>query len=312
VISLRAVSLADRVAGALTAYLAYLRQTLWPAGLAVYYPHTGWATPAWQVLAAALALSGATAAVVLARRRPWLAVGWLWYLVTLVPVIGVVQAGLQARADRYTYLPLVGVFLAAAWEAANAVRGRRAASRAAVAAAVLAVLGCAVAARIQLGRWRDPETLLSSAIAATGENWLAQLNLGVSLLDQRRPAEAIGHLEEAARLQPFYADAYYNLGLANAALGRHREAADLYAWAARLRPSDPDTWNNLGTELDTLGRYEEAVDRYREAVRLRRDFAAAHENLARTLLRLGRREEALAALEESRRLNGAAGARTWR
>ncbi len=303
-VSLRRLPLAERLDGALASYLAYLRQTVWPAGLAVYYPREAGASAAWLTAAAAAVLLGATAATLLARRRPWLAVGWLWYLGTLVPVIGLVQAGLQARADRYTYLPLVGIFIAAAWELARAARGRRAAAVAvAGAAAVAAVAACAVASRAQVSRWRDPETLLASAIAATGDNWLAQLNLGVSLLDRGRPAEALRHLEEARRLQPWYAGAYYNLGLANMKLGRLELAVGYYVKAVRLDPSDPETRNNLGTALDSLGRYEEAVEQYRAAVRLK-PHAASYENLARTLRRLGRRDEAAAALGEARRLAG--------
>jgi Tfp pilus assembly protein PilF len=305
VISLGALPAADRVANALVAPLVYLRQALWPAGLAVYYPHAGGSIPWWAAAGAALALAAASAGAVLAlRRRPWLAAGWFWYLGTLVPVVGIVQVGLQGHADRYTYLPLVGPFVAAAWELDRVARSRRAARAAVAALSVLAVAALAVVARAQVDRWRDPRVLLASAIAATGDNWLAQLDLGVSLLDAGLPAEALPHLEEARRLQPFYADAHYDVALAYAALGRHAEAAASYAYAARIRPGDADTWNNLGTELDALGRYEEAVARYREAIRLAPGFVAARENLARTLARLGRGAEAQREFNEALRLRG--------
>jgi tetratricopeptide (TPR) repeat protein len=213
------LSLAERCANALVSYVAYLGTAVWPAGLAVYYPHPGHALGAARPVAAALLLLALSAlALAGARRRPWLAAGWLWYLGTLVPMIGLVQVGAQARADRYTYLPLIGVALAAAWSLAD-VAGRRPRLRTAAAVLALAAL-CALAAasRAQTALWRDDRTLFGHAAAVTRGNWLAEMNLGAAFGAQGEHAAALEHFEAALRIRPDYPLAAENARRAREAL----------------------------------------------------------------------------------------------
>jgi Tfp pilus assembly protein PilF len=321
-----------RAANALLSVLAYLRDTVWPRHLAALYPHPRVLPPLWQLAgAAAVLVAISLAAVRGARRAPWLGVGWLWFLGMLVPVSGLVQAGLQGRADRYTYLPLVGIFLAVAWLAP------RRAGVAWGAAACGAVLALAVVARTQVETWRDSVTLFRHAVAVTSNNWQAHANLGRALaaagrneeavasyrealrlfpylgeerlalggllLGLGRPAEAIGELQAGVRTRPDLWWGHLNLADALLALGRHEEAAREYRRTIELRPRCAPAHNNLGTILFNRGRIEEASREFAEAAGADPRFAEAHYNLGVTLSRLGRREEAVARWEETLRLD---------
>lgn len=241
--------LAERALNAPIAVLSYLRQTLWPSGLAVFYPHpasVGQAVPrASAALALAALASLAVAAVAMRRRRPYVGVGLLWFLGTLVPVIGLVQVGSQSRADRYTYLPLVGIFVAVAWLLGDwaAARPGRRAGLAGVAATLL--LALAAAAHRQASVWRDGGRLYGHAIGATQDNWLAWNNLGMTQLDGGDLEAAIEAFGNAARIKPDYADAWYNAGVALTRLGEPERAAAAYREALRLDPSNADATANL-------------------------------------------------------------------
>lgn len=260
-----------RVANAVLSYAAYLWQTIWPARLAVVYPHPSF-TPAglatWKVALSALAFAAATALALWQRkRRPYLAVGWAWYVVTLVPAIGLVQVGAQGMADRYTYVPLVGVFVAVAWlaaEAAGAVPWRRAAVAAACAAIVAAL---AVASRRQAEHWRDSFSLFGHALEVTDHNWMALRNLGAALQDAGRPDEAITALEQSLRLWPREAQTWMNLGISYATVRRLEEAEVCLRRALEMQPGDAHAWYNLGIFYALRGRWEgipEVESRLRE------------------------------------------------
>ena len=202
------------------------------------------------------------------RRRPYLPVGWLWYLVTLVPVIGLVQVGPQAMADRYTYVPLVGLFIAGVWGVHDLLARSALGRRALAPLALAAVAACAVLTRIQVGYWRDDVTLYEHAIAVTRDNFLAHNNLARELAQQLRFDEAKEHLVEALRIQPGY----------------------------------PDARTNLAGVLMRQGRMQEAIAELRTAVENTPGYAPAHRNLAALLEHAGRREEAAAHLREAERL----------
>jgi protein O-mannosyl-transferase len=293
-----------RVANAAVAYVGYLRQALWPEDLAFFYPYP-WGGHQPLAVGLALLLAAAPAALALrqAGRRPWLAAGLLWYLVSLLPVIGLVQVGEQAMADRYTYLPLVGIFIAVAWALAEiAGRGRRAAL--AVAAAALAALGLLGAATArQVGAWRDEVTLLSRAIAATEDNYVAHNNLGTALLRRGRAAEALPHFGHTIRLAPGSPKGYQNLGRALAQLGRHEEAVGRFREALARDPTDPLTQRNLGLSLEALARRDEAIAAFREALRLQPRDPATLDALGVALARAGRAGEAVPALEQAAALD---------
>lgn len=203
------LSLQARIANALVSYVAYLRQTVWPRDLAVFYPHPVVSLPAWQPLAAAIFLAAVLLLAFAARRRrPWLAVGWLWYLGTLLPMIGLVQVGLQARADRYTYLPLAGIFVMLVWGAAE-WSGRRLRSVATVfALLMLAVLS--ILCRRQVAIWRDTLTLFTHAAAVTERNWMAENNIGAAWGQRGDNMRAMEHFQRALAYRPDYPEALFN------------------------------------------------------------------------------------------------------
>jgi tetratricopeptide (TPR) repeat protein len=233
--SLQVFSFWTRVGNALVAYVRYLGMAFWPADLAVFYPHPGTSLSLAEVLGAALLLAALTAgAVALRRKAPYLLVGWLWFLITLLPVIGFVQVGVQALADRYTYIPFIGPFVAVVWGAsALASRWRPLAlALRAVAAAVL--LSLALAAAAQTRHWKDSETLYLHAIAVTRDNPLARNNLGDYYNDMGRPADALRHLSEAVRIDPTKSEYYVNQGRSLMILGRLGEAEQQFRHALRL------------------------------------------------------------------------------
>ncbi len=257
-----------RLANAILSCAAYVRLTAWPSGLAVFYPFPG-RLPPGPVIAAAIFLAALTVSAVMSwRRRPYLAVGWFWFLGTLVPVSGLVQVGTQAMADRYTYVPAVGLFIMAAWGVGGLVswRPRLRPAAAWLGAAVLSAL--AVASSVQTFRWRDSVTLFRHALEATGDNWLAHVKLGNVELQQGRLAEAAAHYEAALRSMPFQPEAHHNLGLVLARQGKAREAIRHLRIAAAALPSDATARVNLGKVLEGQGMTEEAVGLYREALRL--------------------------------------------
>jgi Flp pilus assembly protein TadD len=300
--SLAVIPVGERIENALVAYARYLGKTLWPHALAIPYPPVGHWPFAVAALAAVLLAALSFGALWVGRKFPFIAVGWLWFLGTLVPVIGIIQAGDQSLADRYTYFPLVGLFIALVWTAADIAPGwhHRRAVLAAAASALL--LLCAVATRVQLRCWRDSETLFLHAIEVTRGNHVAHNGLGLHLFKRGKVAEAIAHYEAALQINPLYDVAHSNLGRALADQRRYDEAMAQFKTALSLRPDDVKTLNNLGSVLVLQGRHAEAVRHFEEAVRLQPDHAAAHNNLAISCKKLGRIGEAIAHYREALRL----------
>jgi tetratricopeptide (TPR) repeat protein len=299
---LEAIPLGERVANAFVATLAYLRLSIWPAGLAVFYPHPRATLPAWQPWAAAGALVALSAFALRAwPRRGYLAVGWLWYLAWLAPVIGIVQVGGQGMADRYAYLPLVGIAIAIGWGAfdlAPGVRARRALAAAAL--AVLAALGTATFR--QVGVWRSTESLFGHALRVTGPNAVAHVNLGLEAVRAGRLDEGEQHAREALAIAPRLAHAHALRAELRARQGRHAEAVADYEEALRLLPGTGRWLAGVGEALVELGRVEAGVARLEEAARL--DPASAHvlARLGRALERAGHGERAVARYREAVRL----------
>lgn len=287
------LSLGERIANALVAYVRYLENLAWPTKLAVLYPHPGhW--PLGRVLLSALVLVALSAAVVwLARRRPFLPVGWFWFLGSLVPVIGLVQVGVQSMADRYTYVPAIGLFIAGAWGAAElALRWRWPAPLLRGLAAV-GLAGCAVLTVRQLGFWHDSEALFRHAVAVTENNYLAYNNLGYYLSNRGQAAEAIEFYRRSLEINPAYEDALNNLGYALAGQKKFQEALGYYDAALRVRPDHPEVHNNLGNALSELGRIEEAIHHYHIVLNQKPNHADAHNNLGIALAMQGKLAEAV-------------------
>lgn len=297
------VPLKLRAANASVSYVAYIGKMLWPSRLAALYPLPP-SLPGWWVVGSILGLIGVTVLLIrMARRYPYLAVGWLWYLGTLVPVIGLVQAGSQARADRFTYVPLIGLFLLAGWGIPDLVRRWPSLEMALPPVAVLVILACAILARGQVRHWETSTTMWENTLAVTAENFLGHNNLGVALARQGRLAEAIAEYNEALRIQPDFSEAHNNLGNALVREGRLVEAIAHYTEALRLRPDYPEAHNNLAVALSRQGRVEEAIREFEEALRSMPGQASVHYRLAILLERRGDTAEAIRHLETALQLN---------
>jgi len=300
--------LVARVENAFVAYARYLVQTFWPFDLAVIYPHPEhrpWTTVAWAV---SLILGLTALAVWRGRERRFLATGWFWFVGMLVPVIGLVQIGAQAMADRYTYLPLIGVFIGFVW-GANEITARWLATRRAKilvgAATGLVLLACVARTDDQLRYWQNGETLARHALVITENNYVAHDVLGTALLDNGKPAEAIESYRRAIQLKPAFIQARNNLGLALSRAGQLADAEQSFREALRINPAFADAHNNLGSVLAALGRDDEAEACFRRALQHNPRYAEALNNLGRLAARRGQNAEAIACYRRALRLHPA-------
>ncbi len=296
------LSLKSRLMNAALAYAAYLEKTFWPHDLAVFYPY-GRVVTLRQIVGALAILLAITLFASLKRCNwPALFTGWFWYLGTLVPVIGLVQAGAQAMADRYTYVPGLGLYMALVWSLPAALRRF---SYGKVLLAGIAVLTLPVAAFLswqQAAYWRDSITLFTHALQVTKANALAHNNLGVALANRGRLKEAADQYRQALRIKPDYAEAMNNLGVALLGEGKLAEAADSYRQALQLHPDQADYYNNLGIALARQNRWAEAFSSYERALTLRPGASDFHNNLACALAEAGKVREALPHFLEALRL----------
>ena len=288
-----AISLPSRLANALASYARYLGKTIWPVDLALPYPHPGtW--PLVQVLMAGVLVGALCLGAVLAARRfPFVLTGWFWFLGMLIPVIGLVQVGLQSMADRYTYLPLVGLFIVLAWGAAEVLARWRLPKGAVGAAIAAGLVLCGLLARHQVGYWRNGERLFRHAAAVTKDNYIALNLIGISLERERRLDEAVDCYRSAIRMKPTYADAQFNLGNALVARGQYTEAVASFETTLRHVPWYYEARNNLANSLLKLGRSDEAVTQYQLALEHAPDGGRIHENLAAILAARGKLVEAV-------------------
>ncbi len=273
--------MSERITNAFVAYVVYIRQMFWPTELAVFYPHPENRLPIWEVSLALIILVGIMAAAfVLRKRAPYLVTGWLWYLGMLVPVIGLLQVGWQGHADRYTYLPQIGLYIAVTWALTDLIRSWRF-QRTALSAAALIVIG-ALSWRgwLQTSYWRDSETLFTHALAVTSNNDVALNNLGIIFLDKGQLDDAISKLQAAIDLRPENAPAHDNLAKALLKKGQVAEATVHYRKFLELEPANVEARNTLGTALIQQGHIREAIDQWQEVLALQPENGNAASNLA--------------------------------
>lgn len=260
---------AERLGNAVSSYAAYVGQMFWPAGLTPWYPHPGAHLTLPEIVLAFGVLSTISALVISqSRRRAYLIVGWLWFLGMLVPVIGLIQRGEQARADRYTYLSQIGLFIIVAWGFAEVSRGWRFRRLILGGGAVAIISALAFTARGQVSHWRNSEALWKHTLAHTPRNYVAHNNLAIKLAELGRLPEALPHFEQALRIRPTSAEAQNNYAYTLAVLGRFGEAIPFYQNALRLKPDFVNAHLNLGDALVALGRTNEAKPHFEAAAKL--------------------------------------------
>jgi tetratricopeptide (TPR) repeat protein len=303
VVGLDAFPLGLRVANALVSYVAYIAKMLWPTQLAAFYPYPT-SVPAGLAAGALVILIGVSVAVVRAGRRyPYLPVGWLWYFGMLLPVIGLVQVGNQALADRYTYVPMIGLFIIVAWGISDLLSRWRYRTTALPIVGALVIAACAITARAQVSVWRNSETLFAHAIDVTRDNHIAQNNLGRVLAGDGKVAEAIEHYKEALRIKPGFATAHTNLGAALMKQGKVDEAIAHFTEGLRIKPDFAEAHSDLAVALVGQGKVDEGIAHYAEAVRLKPDFPEAQSNWALALAGQGKLDDAIVHYNEALRLN---------
>jgi len=279
---------------AIVSYAGYLEKIVLPVNLAVLYPLPASYPATTILLSLGLLLLLTFAAWISRKTRPYILVGWLWYLGTLVPVIGLVQVGMQAMADRYTYLPSIGIFLMVVWTAADWLAENERRLRIGSTIAVLVLTGCVLGSSLQLRHWRNSITLFERCADITPNNPLAWNNLGIALSENRRTGEAVTALTEAVRLDPDYVNAHYNLGIEFANLGKISEAKHHFSEALRLQPSSAAVHVNFGVMLAQQKEFTNAISHFQAAVALMPDYGRAHLNLALVLTQIGRIADAIA------------------
>jgi tetratricopeptide (TPR) repeat protein len=330
--------LGERLANAVVSYVAYLRKSVWPTDLAVLYPYPE-SLSGWQVVGSAALLIAVTVACLrLRRRRPHAIVGWLWYLGTLVPVIGIVQVGAQPYADRYTYIPLIGLFIAVVWGLGGVVESRRRLLPAAAVLAGVALVALSLLASRQVAVWQDSVSLYQHALRVTEKNAILYNNLGIALVDQWRydeairvyaqglafrsdfmhvlhynagiaesrvggHAEALVHFDGALRLDPGYEEVLFHKARSLAALGRLEEARQVLARVVELAPATAEPQVELGLVLGKLGAPALARQHFARALEIQPSHVDARINLAIAYLKTGDPEAATQELEQVLRLS---------
>jgi tetratricopeptide (TPR) repeat protein len=270
-----------RINNAVVSYVAYIWQMLWPVKLAVFYPHPENRLPLWEIILSLLLLIGTTAAAIaLRKQRPYFITGWLWYLGMLVPVIGLVQVGWQGRADRYTYLPQIGLYVVATWAVADLTGLWRPQRTIVSAAAILTIAVLSWRAWIQTSYWRDSETLFAHALAVTSNNDVAENNLGIVFLRKGKLDDAISLLQAAVDLRPENSPAHENLAKALLQKGQVSDALVHYRKLLELQPDNIEVHNIVGTVLIQQGRIREGVEEWQKVLAIQPDNGNATSNLA--------------------------------
>ncbi|HSU53468.1 MAG TPA: tetratricopeptide repeat protein [Candidatus Dormibacteraeota bacterium] len=303
------ISLPGRIENAIVSYAKYVADFLFPHDLAVLYPHPGnW--PWWEIGLSAGTLVVLTLAIFwLGRTRPYLPVGWLWFLGMLVPAIGLVQVGVQSMADRYTYLPYIGLSIIVAWGlgelfACIKILDPDAREKPAVipVGATVGMIACAVLTSKQISYWQNSETLFRRTVEVTKGNYLAHNNLGFYLSAKGKTQDAMAEYRKALEINPLYEDALNNMGYALAGQKKYQEAIGFYEAALRIRPKHTEVHNNLGNALADIGQVDEAIKHYRIVLEQNPEHADAHNNLGIALAMKGQFDEAVGHFHAAMRL----------
>jgi hypothetical protein len=282
------VSILTILTNVMISYFEYLWKMLWPKGLAILYAHPGNTLAVWKgVLCGIALLAITTISIKLIRKAPYFVVGWFWYLGTLIPVIGFITLGWHLIADRYAYLPLIGIFVIIAWGVPELLKEWHYRKNVLKASAGILILTLMPITWIQVSHWKSSITVFKHAIKVTDKKYpgspVVHNNLGAALRREGRNSEAISHYKMAIKLNPDFVLAHNNLGIALVAEGKNEEAISHYKMAIKIKPDYAEAYNNLGGALFHAKMTEEAIDYYKEAIRIRPGFAAAQKNLETAL-----------------------------
>ncbi len=300
--SLESVSFSNRMMNAVVSYVWYIKKLFWPTDLAVFYPHS--TMLAWQASSAALFLIVVTLLVSkYIRKYPYLVVGWFWYLGTLVPVIGLVQVGLQSMADRYAYVPLIGLFIIIAWHIPQAILKWRHSRIYTFSIFIIFIIIFTVSTYIQIGIWKNTATLFEEALKMNPENYMAYNILGSEEAGKGNPQKALHYYQMSIKLNPKYARAYSNAGNEYLKLGQYREADMYYQKAIAINDRLADAYYNLGVLNLVTNRPDEALVQFHKALTIMPDFMDARFNLGVALFRMGKISDAIEHFEKALGLN---------
>jgi Tfp pilus assembly protein PilF len=280
----------SRIANALVSYVTYLEKTFWPHDMAIFYPFPS-QIPVWQVIGASLLiLIITTAVIVMIKRLPYLFVGWMWYAITIAPVIGIIQISAYAMADHYHYLPSVGIAVMLAWGIPSLIKSEDMRRKILFPAGIIFLTIMAFLSWKQCGHWKNSITLFSHALQVTKDNYLAHNNLGLALFAEGKSMEAIDHYNKAIRITPDCAGFYSNRGLAYAKLGQHKRAIEDYNKAVCITPDYADAYNNRGIAYYKLGHYQRAIEDFNETIRLKPYDALAYNNRGNVYINQGNKK----------------------
>ncbi len=292
-----------RIANAVVAYAAYLLKMIWPTDLAVFYPHPGM-PPAWQIAGAVFLLAGITfIALARGKKQPYLIVGWLWYLGTLVPVIGLVQVGMQSMADRYTYIPLIGIFIMLVWGLADVARRWRMPAAVPVLAAGMVILVSGGLTWKQTGYWKNSEVLFRRALVVTEDNFVIHYNLANVLARRDNSAEAIFHYRQTLRIKPGFSDAHINMGNTFSLLENNEDAVRHYRTALKFQPENAKLHVNLAMALEKTDDPDKALEHYLEAIRIDPDNEDTRYRAGNIFFQAGKASKAAKQYEEAIRID---------
>jgi tetratricopeptide (TPR) repeat protein len=291
-----------RIDNSLLAYAGYLSKIFCPVNLAVFYPYS-YSTGGLVGFGCALLLILCTCFFILrARRQPYLVVGWLWFLGALIPTIGIVQVGFQSMADRYTYLPSIGIFILVVWGVSDFLNSRPQKNKIAAAAGCIALAACLAITSIQISYWQNSVTLARHAIEVTENNYVAYDSIGRALTERGQVDDALPFFTEAARVGPHYLQSQINLAFVLQSKNRPAEAIQYWEKAVQLAPNDPEWRCDFGTALVQDGKLEDAAAQFNKVIRLHPDYFRAHYDLAGDLVKQGDTAEATAQYRETLRL----------
>ncbi len=294
VYTLTSLPLTSRLSNAFVSYMIYIQKTIWPNGLAVFYPFPKF-LPKWEIAGAVVVFSLTTlATLLLSKRFKYLTVGWFWYLITLVPVIGLVQAGAQARADRYTYVPLIGLFIMAAWGIPELTDKLHIPQKLLAVPAVLLLACLSAATWDQAAYWQNSITLFGHAIEVTKGNYIAYDSLGGTYMNKGDYRKALQYYDKEIEINPRYPNAFYNRGVARADLRDYQQALADYQKTVELDPGYANAYYNGGNIFASFGNYQDSISCYRKAVQANPELIGAYNNMGNSYAAIGDYAQAIA------------------